>query len=248
MNDETLTNKNVIISVIIALYNNKSLVEKAIQSVINQKNSGVELIVIDGNSIDGSQEIVEIYKSEVSYYISEPDKGIYDAMNKGVEQAKGKWIYFLGSDDTLQPEVLSQVMPYLADTYAMVYGDIVFDSGRRVPSFLSPRILLQNTIHHQGAFYNKSLFVNFRYNTQLRVLSDYELNLKIYRQNLPTQRLPMVIALCREGGASSDLLISLGETNSVRASSIGNGVINKAFSLLLYLYYAQKKIRKILFK
>ena len=237
-----------LISVITVVYNAQPTLENTIKSVLQQQRSLFEYWVIDGGSTDGSVEVIREYENQLTGWISEPDNGIYDAMNKGIDKVKGEWIYFLGADDALEPDILAQVAPCLNGNYVMAYGDIMFDNGRRVPSFLSKRILLQNTIHHQGAFYNRNQFEDFRYSTQLNVLSDYELNLKIYWQHLPTQRLPMVIARCQEGGASSHLPISLRETNLVRARFVGDGVVNRVLSLLLRVYYAQKQIRIFLFR
>lgn len=239
---------NPLISVITVVYNAQSTLDKTIQSVLCQEESLFEYWIIDGGSTDGSIELIQKYASRLAGWISEPDNGIYEAMNKGVDRAQGKWLYFLGADDMLEPNVLNQVSSYLIDRYNIVYGDVIFNNGRRVPSFFSPRILLQNTVHHQGAFYEKSLFTNFRYNTQLRILADYELNLKIYCKRLPTRKMPFVIACCVEGGASSEVTLSILETNVVRSRFIKSKFINWILSVILWAYYAQKKIRAVLFK
>lgn len=235
------------VSVIIPLYNNIAFIETAIRSVIDQQ-CNVELIIIDGGSTDGSWEVVQRYRDWIIYSISESDKGIYDAMNKGVAQAKGEWLYFLGADDAIQPNVLRQIIPYLTSDKVMVYGDICFNTGWQFVSRLNRRILFQNTIHHQGAFYHRSLFDAFRYDTSLKILSDYELNLKIYQHQLPTYKVPIVIACCREGGASSWIALSIAEANLVRAKYLRSSVLNTVLSAMLKLYYAQKRWRALLFK
>ena len=82
----------------------------------------------------------------------------------------------------------------------------------------------------------------------MRILSDYELNLKIFINKLPIKKLPFVVATCGEDGASSNLETSLEETNIVRARLLGDGIVNKLLSILLRFYYAQKQLRKRLFK
>ena len=95
------------ISVITAVYNNVALIEQTIQSVINQNNKNIEHIVIDGGSTDGTVDIIKKYDSRIDYWISEPDEGIYDAMNKGIALSKGNWLIFINSDDLLaSPESL----------------------------------------------------------------------------------------------------------------------------------------------
>ncbi|WP_157626883.1 glycosyltransferase family 2 protein [Spirosoma luteum] len=231
-----------ILSIVIPVYNGVQFIEAAIQSVINQCYK-VELIIIDGGSTDGSLDVIKRYANWITYAISEPDAGIYDAMNKGIDKATGKWVFFLGADDVLQPGVLKEVAPYLSKDKVLIFGDVLFENGLRFPSFFSARTVFQNTIHHQGAFYRYSLFDGFRYNTNLRILSDYELNLIIYQHKLPVQKVPLIIACCREGGASSQIQLSISETNYIRSLYLPNKTLNWALAKLLKTYYAQKRLR-----
>lgn len=234
------------VSVIIPLYNNRDCVGKAIQSVVAQEYPCVELIVIDGGSTDGSQEIVLDYGERITFFLSEKDTGIYDAMNKGIDKATGDWLFFLGSDDTLEPGVLKGIAAYLSASKTLIYGDVLFENGWRFPSFFSPRTIFQNTVHHQGAFYHRTLFDNFRYDTHLRILSDYELNLIIYQRKMPTQKVPMVIARCGDGGASSQIQLSILETNYVRSKYVKSELLNWLLSILLKIYYGQKAVRSFI--
>ncbi len=233
-----------ILSVIIPVYNGGKFIETAIQSVINQ-GCAIELIIIDGGSTDGSLDTIKRYASWITHITSEPDAGIYDAMNKGIDRATSKWVYFLGADDTLQPGILKEVIPYFSDDIILIYGDVLFENGWRFPSFFNARTVLQNTVHHQGAFYRHILFDDFRYNTNLRILSDYELNLIIYQRRLPVQKLPMIIARCGDGGASSEIRLSIEETNHIRRVHVSNKPLNWFLDNLLKLYYAQKKMRSL---
>src|ERR1700691_1615645 len=88
-----------LISIIIVVYNAVELLEETISSVIKQTYKSIELIIIDGGSADGRTELLEKYRDHISFWKSEPDEGIYDAMNKGVKAAHGDWIYFLGAGD-----------------------------------------------------------------------------------------------------------------------------------------------------
>src|SRR3954451_23901291 len=89
------------ISIITAVYNGEMLLERFFESVIKQNKQHYELIIIDGGSKDKSVALIKQYEKDISYWISEPDKGIYDAWNKGIEKASGNWIMFLGCDDKL---------------------------------------------------------------------------------------------------------------------------------------------------
>lgn len=236
-----------LISVITVSYNSAKTIEDTIQSVISQNYFNIEYIIIDGNSTDNTLEIIKKYTDRIAYWSSEPDKGIYDAMNKGINRSKGKWLYFLGADDRLEPNILNKVSCYLVADKMMVYGDVFSENALRIPSFLSVRTLMQNTVHHQGAFYNIKLFEKFRYDSKLRIISDYELNLLIYLNKLPVKKIPLVIARCQSGGSSSQLLLSIHETNIIRKKHLKNTYMNYIFSILLDLYYFQKKIRKCFF-
>lgn len=234
-----------IFSVITVVYNAVHTLEKSINSVISQEGyeDYVEYIIIDGCSNDGSLDVILTYNNKIPYWISERDCGIYDAMNKAISISSGEWLYFLGADDFLEPNALKNIEKYFSADYVMIFGDVKSSTGKRIPSFFSLRTLLQNTIHHQGAFYHKSLFCDFHYDTQLKILSDYELNLKIYLNRLPVKRVPLVIACCQEGGSSSNLNKSLEETNIVRSRFLGEGIYNRILSFILKVYYIQKQIR-----
>ncbi|QHW00498.1 glycosyltransferase family 2 protein [Spirosoma endbachense] len=239
--------KNALISVITVVYNARPTLESTIQSVLCQDKNLVEYWIIDGGSTDGSIDLIRKYEHQLAGWCSEPDNGIYDAMNKGIDRANGKWIYFLGGDDTLRPNVLKQIEPYLDPKYSIVFGDVMFDNGHRMRSFLGPRTIFQNTVHHQSAFYNSSLFVNFRYDKSLTIVSEYDVHLRLYIQKAYTRYVSMIVADCATGGASSELSKSLTETNQVRARYIKNKWKNKLLSCFLRLYYIQKKIRYLIY-
>ena len=94
------------ISIVIATYNAGKTLCNCLNSIVTQLTDDVELVIIDGGSRDNTNSIIESYGSQIAYHISEPDKGIYDAWNKGVKKAKGDWIMFVGADDVLLPEAI----------------------------------------------------------------------------------------------------------------------------------------------
>ncbi|AUD05061.1 glycosyltransferase family 2 protein [Spirosoma pollinicola] len=236
-----------LISIIVPVFNAVICLEAALESIVNQNYSNYELIIIDGGSTDGSLTVIEKFKDKIKLCISEVDSGIYDAMNKGIDRAEGEWLYFLGSDDELSPDILEKIVPFLNDKYKIVFGDVVFDNGYRMQSFLGYRTLLQNTLHHQGAFYSRENFTSFRYDNSLKILADYELNLINYVKKLPVLHIPAIIARCNSGGTSSQLSQSLFETNMVRKRHVDGKLKNLLLTLSLNLYYTQKMIRRVLY-
>src|ERR1700722_12907065 len=93
-----------LVSVITVVYNGAATLETTLLSVIGQSYDRVEYIVVDGGSKDGTLDLIDRYKSHIATWVSEPDKGVYDAMNKGIRMAKGDWLFFLGSDDRFQDD------------------------------------------------------------------------------------------------------------------------------------------------
>lgn len=231
------------ISIIIATFNAGSTLEQAIKSVLTQPIA-CELLIIDGGSTDNTLAIINKYKEGIHYWHSSPDRGIYDALNKGIDQATGEWIYFLGADDSLMPDVLSTIYPQLSVPSVVVYGDVLFDIGHKMTSLFGPRIYLQNTVHHQSAFYHHSLFVNFRYNLTFKTIADYELNLFVYIKQLPTKYIPITVALCRSGGASADWRRTLSETNAIRSVYMDTKFKRHIFNMLLTVYYHWKQVHR----
>jgi len=172
-------------------------------SVLNQSYSDYEYLIIDGGSTDGSLEIIKRYGTKITYWVSETDNGIYDAMNKGISLARGRWIYFLGADDFLIDDNIIGSLALEQEKEAhLVFGDVTDDKGKRFRSRFCWRTLLHNTVHHQSAFYSADLFKDFRYSTVIAVVSDYELNLRIFLDGIKFRHVDKVIASCASTGIS----------------------------------------------
>ncbi len=229
-----------LISIVTVVYNGKNSLEKTIKSVLNQSYKNIEYIIIDGGSTDNTQNIINKYAGEIDYWISEPDNGIYDAMNKGIAAAKGDWIYFLGSDDMLYDNrTISDILAYLDSDESVVFGNIMYTNGKDVKSRFNILTLLHNTVHHQSAFYNANLFRNWSYDAGLRLIADYELNLRIYLNKMKYRHIDRLIAICNQHGLSrSNLKQAFIETNVVR----NKHVIGILGFILRVLYFIKFKI------
>jgi glycosyltransferase involved in cell wall biosynthesis len=235
---------NPLISIITVTYNAENHIEKSILSVLQQKKELYEYIIIDGNSNDSTLDIINKYKKEIDYVVSELDKGIYDAMNKGIRFAKGDWLYFLGSDDQLTENILSTIFRFLETNNAVVYGDVICDGKHKYTSKIGFRCLFENRLHHQSAFYNRNLFYEFKYDDNFLVHADYELTLRIYLRKLKHKYISLNIANFSSGGASTQL--SSDEINRIRKKYINNRFVNGFFSTGINLYYAFFKIKMFL--
>ena len=168
-------------SIITINYNNKEGLRKTIESVVGQSFRDFEYIIIDGGSTDGSIEVIKEYAGKVDYWVSEPDKGIYHAMNKGVLQAHGEYLNFMNSGDEFYNNgVLQEVAPLLESD--IVVGKIVH--GTEVWGFHKEDItlmdLIRGTVLHQASFFRKELFDENRYDESYKIVSDW----KFYIQTL----------------------------------------------------------------
>jgi glycosyltransferase involved in cell wall biosynthesis len=198
-----------LITVITVVFNGEQFLEETILSVINQTYGNVEYIIIDGGSTDSTLEIIRKYEHAIDYWVSEKDKGIYDAMNKGIDLATGEWLNFMNADDVFfNHQVLGNMIPIFCKSECVLYsGSIQYDLGNVICPSMGKDTFLHNTIPHQGAFYSRVLFVSFRYDDKLRIMADYELNLLISQSNKEYLLSKDIIAQCRDGGVSRRLLL-----------------------------------------
>ena len=171
---------NPAISVITVCYNSAPLLENTIESVLNQKSASVEYIVVDGASTDETFKILARYKAQIDTLISEPDNGIYDAMNKGINAAKGKYILFLNAGDTLCDKSLKQIESQVEtdlDVYYFGYFNVITVRDSRL-IFEGPRCF--NLSHeiptcHNAMAISKEAFNRYGlYDISYRLCADYE--------------------------------------------------------------------------
>jgi putative colanic acid biosynthesis glycosyltransferase len=200
---------NPLVSIIIPAYNARSTIERALQSIIEQDYISKEILVIDGDSTDGTIECINQFKTQIKVLISEKDSGVYQAINKGLEQAGGEWIYILGADDFLAgKDVLSRCLQIIPEDCELILGDVINigSSHALVPDVhhnsFSSAIYWKNTIHQQGVFYRQSIFKKFRFNESLKILGDYDLHLKLWSAGTKTFSCAVVIASCSADGLS----------------------------------------------
>ncbi|QXV65790.1 glycosyltransferase [Mucilaginibacter sp. 21P] len=170
--------KRPLISIIMPVFNSEKVLEQALVSIKNQQHKDVELIIVDGGSTDGTSLIFERYKSIITILIQEPDNGIYDAMNKGVKRASGKWLYFMGADDRLLPG-FSEMARQLTDANTLYYGDAEAEGYMLKGTFTKYR-LAKYSINHQTIFYPAKVFEKHTYNLRYKVFADYALNLIVW--------------------------------------------------------------------
>ena len=173
------------ISIITINYNNAAGLEKTLNSVFNQTYQSYEHIVIDGGSTDGSKHIIETYGNKLSYWVSEKDHGIYNAMNKGIAKASGDYLQFLNSGDYLLDNLtLEKIALYISkNNFDFYYSDVINSKTNLIHNYpvkLTFKYFFEYTINHQSIFFKKELFDLFgTYNESFKIVSDWEFILKI---------------------------------------------------------------------
>lgn len=180
MNSSLVNAEKPFISIITVLRNGERTLEACIQSVMDQSYEGVEFIVIDGGSTDGTLDILRRYDNRIAFWVSESDRGIYDAMNKGTRHVNGERILFLGCDDTLSAD-LRTVAPLLTHANIIYYGDAYWPGRRRLyDGRFTAAKLARTNICHQAVFYPRAVFKKYAFNLRYSLQADWELNMRCF--------------------------------------------------------------------
>jgi glycosyltransferase involved in cell wall biosynthesis len=204
------------ISVITVSYNSAKTIEDTILSVVKQTYSNIEYIVIDGGSTDGTLDICEKYREKIRHLVSEKDKGIYDAMNKGLALASGEVIGILNSDDLYADDnVIAKVADKISSTGAdALYADLVYVdpvNTNKIKRYWHSGNFQRKKFKwgwmppHPTVFIRKEIYQQFgNFNLDLRSAADYELMLRFfYKQGVTPVYLPKIITRMRTGGESN---------------------------------------------
>lgn len=210
------------ITVVTAVYNAEDTIVSAIESVLNQSYSNVETIVIDGGSTDGTAEILEAYRDRVSLYISEPDNGIYDALNKGIKYATGDIVGFLHADDLYDSE---EILSRVAEAFSVpeidaVYGDLVYvnqsEPGKVIRYWQAGSYSRRKLKHgwmppHPTFYVRRGVYDRVGgFDVSFRIAADYDCMLRIFtKQNIRCEYIPQTLIKMRTGGVSNRSLSNI---------------------------------------
>jgi glycosyltransferase involved in cell wall biosynthesis len=211
MVQESETDREYLISIIIATFNAGEHLKACLLSIRNiSVKQKIQVIVVDGGSKDQTLSILEEIRFPGLEWISEPDKGIYDALNKGIKMAKGRWLHFLGSDDLLLPG-FSEMAEKLRSPNTVYYGipkgyylkdkkpDFILLAGK-----FSGYRMAKYCLNHQVILYPASVFLRYGYQLKYKVLADYALNLQVWGDDSFKKKfIPVEIALYNMTGFSA---------------------------------------------
>ena len=244
------------LSIITINYNNNAGLKRTINSVFSQTFIDYEYIIIDGGSTDGSKELIEVFSDKLSYWVSEPDQGIYNAMNKGILNSKCEYLLFLNSGDVLiNDDILNSVKInlFMSD---IIYGNGILQeiSGTKIkmemPDKLSMKYFLNSSLFHPSTFIKRKLFEDFGlYNESNKIVSDWEFFIKtIILNKVTVKKIDSYISMVEDGGISRSIEyknILTDEIKSVHnkynvnqfmSSKISQGNMNQSISLFKMLF------------
>lgn len=201
------------VSIVTICYNSAKTIEQTIQSVLNQTYSNIEYIIIDGGSTDGTINIIKKYEKQIAYWVSEPDKGISDAFNKGVRNASGDVIGIINSDDFYKKDTIMLVVESFNndDQVGFVFGDMIFldDKGKEIfeqkgtEDYLKSIHYTMPSIAHPTVFVKRIVYEKFgHFVMHLRTAMDYEFLLRITKNGVNGKYIPNVMAYMRLEGES----------------------------------------------
>jgi glycosyltransferase involved in cell wall biosynthesis len=226
------------ISVITAVYNKHDTVAEALDSVLAQTHPSVETVVIDGASKDATLQVIEPYRDRLDVFVSEPDKGIYDALNKGILRSSGEVVGFLHADDLFEHE---RVLEIIATTFDdpdidAVYGDLLYVRHDHVDQVVrrwragrfNAAALRQGWMPPHPTFYvRRSVYARLgMFDTRYRIAADYDCILRFLGGGVRTAYIPEVLVRMRTGGISNRSLGSILKKSSedldaIRRNNVG---------------------------
>lgn len=232
------------ISIVTINRNNAEGLEKTIRSVIEQVYDNYEYIIIDGASSDSSIDIIKKYSNSIGYWISEPDKGVYDAMNKGASIATGDWICFMNSGDVFcNKEVLQNVFvedQNLVLASDVIYGDtvLVTHSVKFVPR-IAPleSILIDKPFCHQSCFVKTSLQKEYKFDLRYKICADHAFFLSLYKNKYRFNYINRLIS-------NFDTIDSMSSVNTNLVVRENYKVIGKSEDMKMYFDILKLKIQK----
>jgi glycosyltransferase involved in cell wall biosynthesis len=230
-----------LITVITVVRNGENDIERTIQSVLKAKEKhNIDFIIIDGQSVDKTVEIICRYKSNISFWVSEADQGIYDAMNKGWKIAKESYILYLGAGDEIIS--LPQDFPLFRGENFVYYGNVLI-GNKLYSSKHGFMIKVGNTLHHQALLIYKTVSISEPFNTQYKIYADYDFNARLFKENIKFIRLNEFESYAMPGGISS--AIHLKEMLTIIKSNFGTiwTIFARIYHLIQGLKYGFHKYK-----
>ncbi len=254
-------NEHILVSIITVCFNSENTIKDTIKSIINQTYKNIEYIIVDGGSTDSTLKIIKSYepifrKNKIKYnWISEKDKGLYDAMNKGIVKCTGELIGFINSDDWYDNDALQNIVDNFDHNIGLIHGNLLLCglNGEIIknlkPSSKKKSYLKGTPYLHPACFFNtvevkKTGFYNLNY----KIAADYDFMIKFIKAGNTIKYVDKNIGYFREGGISTTQVVdSLYESHLVRIQNGVNFLISYLmYSYLKWIFYLSKIYNKVI--
>jgi glycosyltransferase involved in cell wall biosynthesis len=232
-----------LVSIITVVFRAKDELAAILENVFQHDPRDFELIVIDGGSRDGTVELLHQWDNKVDYWLSEPDKGIFDAMNKGLTQAQGHFLLHLNAGDKLLELPREELELGRRENLDVVTFRVSIDGTREFRSSCGFMLKLKNTLHHQGTFYRRETFLP--YDLQYKILADYDVNQRLALRGAKMKAFDKTVAWHASGGAG-DAIKGYDEHGRILRQNYG--WFYMALSIALSEFKGIKGRRKAAFK
>ncbi|MDR3236328.1 MAG: glycosyltransferase [Prevotellaceae bacterium] len=167
------------VTIICVTKNAAAYLNACLKSIEEQSTNDYEIIIQDGGSTDGTLDVINQWNDKIAYWVSAPDNGIYDAMNKAISHASGDWIYFIGADDRLFPEFAEMVEHDLTDPRTIYYANVLLKGNKYLGKFSAYKLAKHN-ICHQAMFYPREVFQYYQFDLAYHVYADHVLNIHLF--------------------------------------------------------------------
>jgi glycosyltransferase involved in cell wall biosynthesis len=190
-----------LVSIITVVFNARSALPQLFNSILKLKNSEVELIVVDGGSKDGTVDFLQQHDSSIDYWLSEPDRGIYDAMNKAIAHARGIFLLHLNAGDKLLMIPVEELQKAEKEGLDIVAFRVSLDGCSEFRPGYGMALRFNNTLHHQGTFFRRKIFPT--YDIAYKVFADFDVNQRLLRAGARAGIFDTVVALHATDGVSN---------------------------------------------
>jgi len=229
-----------LVSIITVVYNCEQTIERTILNIISQDFENYEFIIVDGGSNDNTLSILKKYENQITKWVSEPDKGIYDAMNKGVKMANGKWINFMNAGDEFAIRNFNSLFETMQnEEYGVIYGDVIIK--KEEGSFLLDKARPLDEMNyllnfcHQSSFVRRKILLDNPFSLKYKISSDYDFFLKIFIKNYKFSYINEPISIFELGGISTGISKKYFKERVLIISDAHQTLYNKFFFTFKFL-------------
>jgi glycosyltransferase involved in cell wall biosynthesis len=249
-----MNNKNPLISIVTIVYNGEAYIKDTIESVLQQSYNNIEYIIVDGGSTDSTVSIVKSFGNKISKFISEKDKGISDAFNKGIKLASGELIGIINADDWYEPQAIEKIVALYKSDNTIISGNVKLYNSKtqfNIKTSSLQGIQKQMTVWHPGTFVPKKVYDKIGlYSLDYKVLMDYDFVARCLQGGVQFLFTDQDIASMRYGGVSNRLISkSMNESYNIKNKYWGKKFSHKIEKIYFNIYFQVIiYLKKIIYK